>query len=313
MSSSGVIYAIIVGAWAVYLVPMWLRREDELNRARQTQKYAAAIKVLAHKEAFERRWAQPDEAESAQALPRAVGQNIGPALRAPWHPRAADAPVTPAAETTMAVPLVTTSTAKVTAAAKVAGTATAAAAATKPAAKRTVAPAASTSAKQQVTATVRPAPAFKDPGSRTGLMAIRRRVVGILFTATTLGALVSADLGVQFLWAMAIPAVLLSAYIVRLRSDERLRAAARARRRAAAQEAREAREARDRENAQLQAARAADAARLAAELAEAEARAEAEEQRRSQATRRRSAAARSRAQAYTQAQESPDLPRASNG
>src|SRR5882757_5026445 len=83
MSSSGVIYAIIVGAWAVYLVPMWLRREDELNRARQTQRYAAAIKVLAHKEAFERRWAQPGEAEEAQALPRAVGQDFAPSARAP--------------------------------------------------------------------------------------------------------------------------------------------------------------------------------------------------------------------------------------
>src|SRR5258708_16606840 len=85
MSSSGVIYAIIVGAWAVYLVPMWLRREDELNRVRETQRYAAAIKVLANKEAFERRWARSDEAEEAQALPRAVGQDFAPAapVRAP--------------------------------------------------------------------------------------------------------------------------------------------------------------------------------------------------------------------------------------
>src|SRR5207248_1297023 len=72
MGSSGIIYAIIVGAWAIYLVPMWLRREDELNRARQTQRYAAAIKVLANKEAFERRWAQSSEAD--EALPLAVGQ-----------------------------------------------------------------------------------------------------------------------------------------------------------------------------------------------------------------------------------------------
>src|SRR5258708_836152 len=76
MSSSGIIYAVIVGAWAVYLVPMWLRREDELNRARQTQRYAAAIKVLANKEAFERRWAQPSEAD--EALPLAAGQGSVP-------------------------------------------------------------------------------------------------------------------------------------------------------------------------------------------------------------------------------------------
>src|SRR6266581_7074278 len=83
MSSSGVIYAIIVGAWAVYLVPMWLRREDELNRARQTQRYAAAIKVLANKEAFERRWAHQAESEEAEALPRAVGQDFAPSARPP--------------------------------------------------------------------------------------------------------------------------------------------------------------------------------------------------------------------------------------
>jgi hypothetical protein len=55
MSSSGLIYAVIVGAWAVYLVPTWLRREEELNAARQTARFAGAIKVLAHREALERR------------------------------------------------------------------------------------------------------------------------------------------------------------------------------------------------------------------------------------------------------------------
>ncbi|HEV3172444.1 MAG TPA: hypothetical protein VGZ32_19005, partial [Actinocrinis sp.] len=74
MSSSGLIYAAIVGAWAVYLVPMWLRREDELNRARQTQRYAAAIKVLSNKEAFERRWVQTGE--NTVELPIAVGQTV---------------------------------------------------------------------------------------------------------------------------------------------------------------------------------------------------------------------------------------------
>jgi hypothetical protein len=55
MSSSGLIYAVIVGAWAVYLVPTWLRREEELNAARQTARFAGAIKVLAHRGALERR------------------------------------------------------------------------------------------------------------------------------------------------------------------------------------------------------------------------------------------------------------------
>jgi hypothetical protein len=290
MSSSGVIYAIIVGAWAVYLVPMWLRREDELNRARQTHRYAAAIKVLANKEAFERRWAQSGEAE--EALPRAVGQNFAPAASAPKRATAASA----------------TSKLKSAPASK-----------SNPAARPVVA--ATASAKSTVTASVaeatrggaKPAPqrtanaaaASKSPGPRTGLMARRRRVVGLLFTASTLGALVSADLGAQYLWAMATPAVLLSTYIVWLRRDEQVRAAARARRRAAAQEAREAREVR--EAADLQTRKQAEAGSVAAELAQAEA----DQQRRTQAARRRSAAARARAQVYTQ--EAPDLRRASNG
>jgi hypothetical protein len=290
MSSSGVIYAIIVGAWAVYLVPMWLRREDELNRARQTQRYAAAIKVLANKEAFERRWAQPGEAE--EALPRAVGQDFAPAASAPTRvttasstskPKSAPAPRSnPATRPVIAA----TGTAKATVTASIAE-----------------APRGGTKPAPQRTANAAAAP--KSPGPRTGLMARRRRVVGLLFTASTLGALVSADLGAQYLWAMATPAVLLSTYIVWLRRDEQVRAAARARRRAAAQEAREAREVR--EAADLQTRKEAEAVRLAAELAQAEA----DQQRRTQAARRRSAAARARAQVYTQ--EAPDLRRASNG
>ncbi len=304
MSSSGVIYAIIVGAWAVYLVPMWLRREDELNRARQTQRYAAAIKVLANKEAFERRWAQPGEAD--EALPIAVGQNFAPVSRAPQRgteakaastssktaspatkPKSAPASRPAVAATTSAKPTVTASIAEN----KRSGA--------KPTPQRPAQP-------QQSTAP-------KSPGPRTGLMARRRRVVGLLFTASTLGALVSADLGAQYLWAMATPAVLLSTYIVWLRRDEQVRAAARARRRAAAQVAREAREAREakevRESATLQARKDAEAAHVAAELA----RAEAEHQLRTQAARRRSAAARARAQVYTQETPDLDLPRASNG
>ena len=46
MSSSGLIYAVIVGAWAAYLVPMWLRRQDELNEARPTERFSTAIRLL---------------------------------------------------------------------------------------------------------------------------------------------------------------------------------------------------------------------------------------------------------------------------
>lgn len=346
MSSSGVIYAIIVGAWAVYLVPMWLRREDELNRARETQRYAAAIKVLAHKEKFERRWAQPDEAHAQSALPLAAGQGFMPSGRAvkrvvtagpgakvragaaePWTPRpekqgagasAGNAAKRTAAET---VAVAATTAAKPTVTARVRSNAGADARATQAtkAAKTTTKAAAAPSNAARTSPSAQSAKSMKYPGPRTGLMARRRRVVGVLFTLTTLGALISADLGAAYLWAMVLPALLLSVYIVRLRSDERVRATAKARRRAAAQLARETREARDeqeRDRDRERAQQARDLAGAYARQVDAEAEEEAEaltaQQRRTEAARRRSSAAgRARAQAYTQ--ETPELPRVSNG
>ncbi|MCF3962099.1 hypothetical protein L1885_10535, partial [Streptomyces fuscigenes] len=58
MSSSGLIYAVIVGAWAAYLVPMWLRRQDELNEARPTERFTTAIRLLSGRAAMERRYAK---------------------------------------------------------------------------------------------------------------------------------------------------------------------------------------------------------------------------------------------------------------
>jgi len=278
MSSSGLIYAVIVGAWAVYLVPMWLRREDELNRARHTQRYSAAIKVLSNKEAFERRWAKT--AEATIELPLAVGQNLLPQTRSAARPKK------PAAKSA-AKPIVATA---------------------RPEARptRTTKPTASSptpaTAKAKTKPTSKPA-----PGKRLGLMARRRRVVTLLFGMSTLGALVTADLGTGYLWAMAMPAALLSVYIVRLRREERTRASDRARRRALADEARHRAQAQNKAKAQ---------ARAQVE-AEAEARAEAElevyDRRQAQAAaRRRTAAARARAQSFTP-QDAADLRRASNG
>ncbi len=339
MSSSGVIYAIIVGAWAIYLVPMWLRREDELNRARDTQRYAAAIKVLAHKEAFERRWAQAQSGadEADEALPLAAGQGVVSAPRtvkravgaskatasaatdarssgARPH-KASTAATTPTAKlakrpiartsataASAAVVAATTARNVVTATIAEGGTGTG----TTPA-PRTSATGGVARPKSPRTATATRTGAAAGLGTRTGLMARRRRVVAALFALSTLGTLVSADLGAQYLWAMAVPAVLLSAYIARLRRDERLRVAARAAKRAAArkQKAREAELARE-DAARTEAAQA-DAAR-------AETRAEAEQRRRAEAARRRaSAAARSRAQAFAHEATATDLRQASNG
>ena len=66
MSSSGLIYAVIVGAWAAYLVPMWLRRQDELNEARPTERFSTAIRLLSGRAGMERRYAKDLLARSAE-------------------------------------------------------------------------------------------------------------------------------------------------------------------------------------------------------------------------------------------------------
>ncbi|MEU0296135.1 hypothetical protein ABZ136_29065, partial [Streptomyces microflavus] len=58
---------------------------------------------------------------------------------------------------------------------------------------------------------------------RSQVLARRRRTTVVLFLAFTLGAIVAAVGGLGFLWAPAVPAVLLSTYIVHLRAQERRR------------------------------------------------------------------------------------------
>lgn len=66
VSSSGLIYAVIVGAWAAYLVPMWLRRQDELNEARPTERFSTAIRLLSGRAGMERRYAKDLQARSPE-------------------------------------------------------------------------------------------------------------------------------------------------------------------------------------------------------------------------------------------------------
>ncbi|MER7669476.1 hypothetical protein ABTY61_13520 [Kitasatospora sp. NPDC096128] len=93
MSSSGLIYAVIVGAWAAYLVPMWLRRQDELNEARPTERFSTAIRLLAGRSALERRAARAlgdeprDDEHSDDGPPERDGAASGdPAAREPEPP-----------------------------------------------------------------------------------------------------------------------------------------------------------------------------------------------------------------------------------
>ncbi|MFF3113888.1 hypothetical protein ACFVSN_32440 [Kitasatospora sp. NPDC057904] len=93
MSSSGLIYAVIVGAWAAYLVPMWLRRQDELNEARPTERFSTAIRLLAGRSALERRAArslgdEPRDDEQSSDGPPARDEAVSgdPADREPEPP-----------------------------------------------------------------------------------------------------------------------------------------------------------------------------------------------------------------------------------
>nr|WSZ96491.1 hypothetical protein OH820_13210 [Streptomyces sp. NBC_00857] len=209
MSSSGLIYAVIVGAWAAYLVPMWLRRQDELNEARPTERFSTAIRLLSGRAAMERRYAKELQERAAEE----AGPDVEPDSRT---------------ESMSSVDV-----------------------------RAFAAPPALTEARMEIRADVpaparplssrstpRPAPARPEPeppaperatsppgaaaerarrAQRNQVLARRRRTTVILFLAFTFGAVVAAVGGLGFLWAPAVPAVLLSTYIVHLRGQERRR------------------------------------------------------------------------------------------
>ncbi|HEY9440512.1 MAG TPA: gephyrin-like molybdotransferase receptor GlpR [Streptomyces sp.] len=198
VSSSGLIYAVIVGAWAAYLVPMWLRRQDELNEARPTERFSTAIRLLSGRAAMERRYDRELRERNAEEAvpavdPEAVTDRLDsvdvrafaapPAhtesrLRDPAHESGAAQEHEPPASA--AVP-----------------------------ARRRRTPGADTERARRA--------------QRSQVLARRRRTTVVLFVAFTLGAIVAAVGGLRFLWAPAVPAVLLSTYIVHLRAQERRR------------------------------------------------------------------------------------------
>ncbi|MEG8279361.1 divisome protein SepX/GlpR [Streptomyces sp. AHA2] len=206
MSSSGLIYAVIVGAWAAYLVPMWLRRQDELNEARPTERFSTAIRLLSGKAAMERRYAKDLQARSAEEGEQgadeldAVTESVDvrafavsktrphtqvpvpqPAREQPAHP---DDPAPDPAGRDRAR-------------------------------DRARVPVARRASPQAEAAAAR--------ARRSKVLARRRRTTIMLFLAFTLGAVVAAVGGLAFLWAPGVPAVMLSVYIAYLRSQERRR------------------------------------------------------------------------------------------
>ncbi|MEU6234610.1 gephyrin-like molybdotransferase receptor GlpR [Kitasatospora sp. NPDC047058] len=222
MSSSGLIYAVIVGAWAAYLVPMWLRRQDELNEARPTERFSTAIRLLAGRSALERRASRalgdeprddeqdsdgpPGRDEAASGDPAVVlGERLddgtGDAGDAGGSPDAGEAgeSVEPGES-------------------EEPGDGEAAEGG--PAVEREPGHRADRPAEH---------PADGSAGRRAGverralLLARRRRMVSALFLAFALGAVVAAVAGLAFLWVPAVPAALLTLYIGHLRKLERQR------------------------------------------------------------------------------------------
>ncbi len=192
VSSSGLIYAVIVGAWAAYLVPMWLRRQDELNEARPTERFSTAIRLLSGRAAMERRYARELEE-------RAAGE-AGPDV----DPDAVTDRLSSVDVRAFAVPPTQTE---------------------HPATREGAPEGARGGVREQVREErrARTASAAAERARRSKVLARRRRTTVVLFLAFTLGAIVAAVGGLQFLWAPAVPAVLLSTYIVHLRSTERRR------------------------------------------------------------------------------------------
>ncbi|GAA1985587.1 hypothetical protein [Kitasatospora viridis] len=223
MSSSGLIYAVIVGAWAAYLVPMWLRRQDELNESRPTERFSTAIRLLAGRSALERRASRAlgdDEPADHSADGRTDGPAGGESGDAPTRVAARPADGPSAAAAPVPVPSV---------------------------------PSASASA----AATPSALAVAQANDKRARLLARRRRMVTLLFGAFALGAVAAAVAGVAFLWVPALPAALLTLYIGHLRRLERQRFEVkldRARAAAAAQRVREREQARSVETVRVAAA-----------------------------------------------------------
>ncbi|MEU4168613.1 gephyrin-like molybdotransferase receptor GlpR [Streptomyces sp. NPDC026665] len=238
MSSSGLIYAVIVGAWAAYLVPMWLRRQDELNEARPTERFSTAIRLLSGRAGMERRYAKDlrarsTEEEEPSADPDGVTDSVDVRAFAvsPPRPQATDRHRPHVQERVQATEPAqeeqepgARATGNESGAYETSGTARsvphqAGPPAPRPAAKPTPQQAAAATPGARRAASAEAAARAR----RTKVLARRRRTTVLLFLAFSLGAIVAAVGGLAFLWAPGVPAVMLSSYIVHLRVQERRR------------------------------------------------------------------------------------------
>ncbi|MFI5922791.1 gephyrin-like molybdotransferase receptor GlpR [Streptomyces anulatus] len=231
MSSSGLIYAVIVGAWAAYLVPMWLRRQDELNEARPTERFSTAIRLLSGRAAMERRYAKElRERTAEEATPdvdpdRETDRMESVDVRAFAAPPAhTEARLTDPAHAPERAPDHQASERPARdrqAHDRRAGH--------QPPDRQSHERRSGERPAEHVPPARRRAPSGAADAERarraqrSQVLARRRRTTVVLFLAFTLGAVVAAVGGLGFLWAPAVPAVLLSTYIVHLRTQERRR------------------------------------------------------------------------------------------
>ena len=223
VSSSGLIYAVIVGAWAAYLVPMWLRRQDELNEARPTERFSTAIRLLSGKAGMERRYAKDVERRQAQRTDDAEAadpeESSAPTVETPGARADAYAaePTDPSVDVrAFANPRTMIGTPQADEERDPGGS------------FDDAVPRRPARAPSEPGRDARPAPRQGQAkrtsrAKRAKLLARRRRTTMCLFLAFTFGAIVAAVGGLAFLWVPAAPAVLLSAYIVYLRAQERRR------------------------------------------------------------------------------------------
>ncbi|MCZ7431688.1 divisome protein SepX/GlpR [Streptomyces sp. WMMC1477] len=205
MSSSGLIYAVIVGAWAAYLVPMWLRRQDELNDARPTERFSTAIRALTGRMSTGRRQAKDGDDEQPEQPAHERPDGTPDAIRRFTDPAGARGPEPHAGPSPHAAPDPGP-----------------------PAHAATSAPApGAPDAGAQEPAAPRSALTPEERAARAKLLGRRRRTTMVLFLALTLGSVAAAVGGTQFLWAPALPAALLTACVLYVRGQERRRHAAR--------------------------------------------------------------------------------------
>lgn len=236
MSSSGLIYAVIVGAWAAYLVPMWLRRQDELNEARPTERFSTAIRLLSGRAAMERRYAKElRERTAEEATPdvdpdretdRMESVDVRAFAAPPAHTEARltdpeHAPERAPDHQASDRPARDRQARDRQAHDRRAGH--------QPSDRQSHERRSGERPAEHVPAARRRPPSGAADAERarraqrSQVLARRRRTTVVLFLAFTLGAVVAAVGGLGFLWAPAVPAVLLSTYIVHLRAQERRR------------------------------------------------------------------------------------------